>query len=167
MQNYESVLRYAMQMELDGHNFYMENKDKFAKATSKKMFLQLADIEMKHYEYLKSLLETYLDTNTIKLDPEIIEKEEDLDIFKEREDSEKIEYTLEQSDTPDLTILRMAYLIERDYKEFYQNVAENSDDEEIKEVFNTLAKWEAGHEALFKCEYNRLMKEYMNLPWGG
>ena len=61
----------------------------------------------------------------------------------------------------------MAYLIERDYKEFYENVAEDSEDEEIKEVFNTLAKWEAGHEALFKAEYNRLMKEYMNLPWGG
>ena len=167
MQNYESVLRYAMQMELDGHNFYMENKDKFAKTTSKRMFLELADIEMKHYEFLKSLLDTYLDTKTIKIDPDMIEREEDMDIFKEREESEKIEYTLEQSDIPDLTILRMSYLIERDYKEFYQGIADNSEDEDIKEVFNTLAKWEAGHEELFKTEYNRLMKEYMNLPWGG
>ena len=167
MKNYESVLRYAMQMELDGHNFYMENKDKFTKTTSKKMFLELADIEMKHYEYLKSLLETYLETNTIKIDPEVIEKEEDMDIFQDREDSEKLEYTLEQSDIPDLTILRMAYLIERDYKEFYEGVAEDSEDEDIKEVFNTLAKWEAGHEQLFKEEYKRLMNEYMNLPWGG
>lgn len=90
-----------------------------------------------------------------------------MDIFKEREKSEKIEYTLEQSDIPDLTILRMAYLIERDYKEFYEGVAENSEDEDIKDVFNTLAKWEAGHEELFKSEYDRLMKEYMSLPWGG
>ena len=167
MQNYESVLRYAMQMELDGHNFYMENKDKFIKTTSKKMFAELADIELEHYNYLKSLLKTYLETNTIKLDEEMLEKEEDLDIFKTREDSEKLEYTLEQSDIPDLTILRMAYLIERDYKEFYENVAENSQDEEIKKVFEQLAHWEAGHEKLFKAEYNRLMKEYMNLPWGG
>lgn len=167
MQNYESILRYAMQMELDGHNFYLENKDKFIKTTSKKMFEELADIEMEHYEYLKSLLHTYLETNTIKVDKDILEKEEDIDIFKSREESGKIEYTLDQSDIPDLTILRMAYLIERDYKEFYEGVAENAEDEEMKEVFTTLAKWEAGHEKLFKTEYNRLMKEYMNLPWGG
>ncbi len=167
MQNYESVLRYAMQMELDGHNFYVDNEEKFTKTTSKKMFAELADIEMKHYEFLKELLEAYLKTDKIKIDPEMIEREEDLDIFQAREDSEKIEYTLEQSDIPDLTILRMAYLIERDYKEFYENIAQNTDDEEIKKVFTTLAKWEAGHEKLFKGEYDRLMKEYMNLPWGG
>lgn len=167
MQNYESVLRYAMQMELDGHNFYVDNEEKFTKTTSKKMFSELADIEMKHYEYLKGLLETYLKTNTIKIDPEMMEREENFDIFKAREDSEKIEYTLEQSDIPDLTILRMAYLIERDYKEFYENIAQNTDDEEIKKVFTTLAKWEAGHETLFKNEYDRLMKEYMSMPWGG
>lgn len=167
MQNYESVLRYAMQMELDGHNFYMDNKEKFVKTTSKRMFEELADIEMKHYEFLKELLEAYLKTDKIKMEPEMIEREEDLDIFKSREESEKLEYTLEQSDIPDLTILRMAYLIERDYKEFYENVAQNSNDPEIKKVFTTLAKWEAGHEELFKNEYDRLMKEYMNLPWGG
>ena len=167
MQNYESVLRYAMQMELDGHNFYMDNKEKFEKRTSKKMFEVLADIEMKHYYYLKSLLEEYLETDKIKVDPEMIEREEDLSIFEAREESEKIEYTLEQSDVPDLTIMRMAYLIERDYKEFYEGVAEKAKDEDIKEVFTTLAEWEAGHEKLFKDEYDRLMEEYMNLPWGG
>lgn len=167
MQNYESVLRYAMQMELDGHNFYMDNKDKFEKTTSKKMFLELADIEMKHYKYLEDLLERYLETDEIKMDPEMLDKEEDLDIFKDRKESEKLDYTLEQSDIPDLTIMRMAYLIERDYKEFYEDVAEKAKDEEVKKVFTTLARWEAGHEELFKNEYDRLMKEYMNLPWGG
>lgn len=167
MQNYESILRYAMQMELDGHNFYMDNKDKFEKTTSKRIFEELADIEMDHYNYLKSLLEEYLETDQITVDEDIIEKEEDLSIFEEREDSEKIEYTLEQSDIPDLTIMRMAYLIERDYKEFYQGVADKAENEDIKEVFTTLAKWEAGHEKLFKREYDRLMKEYMSLPWGG
>lgn len=61
----------------------------------------------------------------------------------------------------------MAYLIERDYKEFYIEASNNADDESIKMIFNKLATWEEGHEKLFKNEYDRRMKEYMSLPWGG
>ena len=61
----------------------------------------------------------------------------------------------------------MAYLIERDFKEFYNDAAENANDEAAKAIFTKLATLEAGHELLFKTEYNKRMKEYMNLPWGG
>ena len=88
-------------------------------------------------------------------------------IFEAREESEHLEATLGESDIPDLTIMRMAYLIERDFKEFYTNAAENANDEDARAIFTKLASWEAGHELLFKTEYNKLMKEYMNLPWGG
>ena len=61
----------------------------------------------------------------------------------------------------------MAYLIEKDFKEYYTNAMENADDEGARKIFERLAKWEEGHEKLFKYEYDRRMKEYMNLPWGG
>ena len=61
----------------------------------------------------------------------------------------------------------MAYLIERDFKEFYENAVESVKDEDAKVLFRSLAKWEKGHEALFKKEYDKRMKEYMSLPWGG
>lgn len=34
----------------------------------------------------------------------------------------------------DLTVIRMAYLIERDYKEFYQETSEMVEDENVKEL---------------------------------
>ena len=61
----------------------------------------------------------------------------------------------------------MAYLIERDFKEFYEDAAEKAQNPGAKAVFTKLAQWEKGHEELFKKEYDKRMKEYMSLPWGG
>lgn len=154
-----------MQMELDGYNFFIENSEKFTDPTSKALFLKLAKIEMEHYKYLENQLNSYKKTNNFDISSEVMDREEN--IFELRAESEHIEATLQESDIPDITILRMAYLIERDYKEFYTNAAESSDDENIKAIFNKLASWEEGHEAIFKQEYDRRMKEYMTLPWGG
>lgn len=120
---------------------------------------------MEHYKYIENLLNRYIETDSFGMDPELLDREES--IFEEREDSEHIDATLQESDIPDITVLRMAYLIERDYKEFYQNAADNIEDKEVKAIFERLSKWEEGHESLFKSEYDRRMKEYMTLPWGG
>jgi rubrerythrin len=120
---------------------------------------------MEHYDYLKNQLDSYMEKETFDTSDQVMNREED--IFKAREESEHIEATLRESDIPDLTILRMAYLIERDYKEFYETAAHNADDEGIRMIFEKLSKWEEGHERLFKAEYDRRMKEYMTLPWGG
>lgn len=165
MQTYEQIFKYSMQMEVDGYNFYMEKAEALANPTSKKIFTDLAEEEKRHYKYLEELLNKYLADGNFK------EKIDDLpeyeSIFEAREESEHLNETLEESDIPDLTILRTAYLIERDAKEFYDNISENVEDEDIKAVFIKLSKWEEGHETLFKSEYKRRMKEYMNFPWGG
>lgn len=166
MKKYEQIMRYAMQMELDGHNFFKEKAETFENPTTKALFLQLAEVEMEHYNFIKIQLENYLETNTIDVDSEMFHRDEE-SIFKNREKSEHLDETLQESDIPDLTVLRMAYLIERDYKEFYTKAAEKAEDENVKKLFEKLAKWEAGHEKIFKKEYNRRMEEYMNLPWGG
>lgn len=165
MKKYEQVIRYAMQMELDGSNFFKENAEKVNKETAKTLFLNLAKSEMEHYEYLKRHLEKYISGETFELEKRI----EDIDpeIFEQRLEKEHVEEALKESDIPDITILRMAYLIERDFKEFYQQAADQADEPLIKELFETLATWEAGHEAIFKKEYDKRMKEYMSLPWGG
>ncbi len=165
MKTYEQIFRYAMQMELDGYNFYKDKAKDMSNPTTEKLFLNLSKTEMEHYKYIENLLNRYIETDSFGMDPELLDREES--IFEEREDSEHIDATLQESDIPDITVLRMAYLIERDYKEFYQNAADNIEDKEVKAIFERLSKWEEGHESLFKSEYDRRMKEYMTLPWGG
>lgn len=165
MQNYESILRYAMQMEKDGYNFFKENAEKFSEPTSRQLFLNLSKIEMEHYNYLERQLKHYLEESSFDTSAEVMSREEH--IFSDREKSEHLQATLGESDIPDLTILRMAYLIEKDFHEFYTQAAEDAKDEGAKKIFGKLAQWEKGHEELFKKEYDRRMKEYMSLPWGG
>jgi rubrerythrin len=67
---------------------------------------------------------------------------------------------------PDLPILRMAYLIERDFTEFYEQAAKKAEGE-VRIVLETLAKWERRHAALFKQMHDRAFDEYAQMPWGG
>ena len=61
MKKYEQAIRYAMQMELDGHDFFKEKSEKVSGETAKKLFVQLGDIEMENYHFLKKHLDKYLE----------------------------------------------------------------------------------------------------------
>jgi len=67
---------------------------------------------------------------------------------------------------PDLSILRMAYLIERDLSEFYEMAAATMEGT-AKEALTMLAEWERGHERLFKELHDKIFQEYAAMPWGG
>jgi rubrerythrin len=67
---------------------------------------------------------------------------------------------------PDLPVLRTAYLIEHDFAEFYDNAARQAEGE-AKKVLEMLARWEHGHEVLFKQMHDKAFEEYAQMPWGG
>ncbi|MDD2481656.1 MAG: ferritin family protein [Lutispora sp.] len=166
MLNYINILKYAMDREKEGQKFFEDNASRFSSPVSKALFEKLAGLEQEHYDFLKEQVDYYINNKSVKpLDEKILNREENL--FVKREDSEKIEMSLSQSDVPDLAIMRMAYLIEKDFAEYYKDAAEKATDEDAKKLFTMLSNWELGHEKLFKDEYNRLMEEYMTLPWGG
>jgi rubrerythrin len=60
----------------------------------------------------------------------------------------------------------MAYLIERDFAEFYEMAAQKSEGE-ARKVLEMLAEWERGHERLFKGLHDMAFEEYAAMPWGG
>ena len=66
---------------------------------------------------------------------------------------------------PVLPILRMAYLIERDFAEFYRTAAARVEGK-AKQALEMLALWETGHENLFKNLHDRAFEEYAQMPWG-
>ncbi len=50
-----NVFEYAMKMETDGRQFYLEHANKVALPEFKKILLELADDEQKHYNLFKAL----------------------------------------------------------------------------------------------------------------
>ncbi len=162
-----SILHYAQEMELAGRDFYEEKGKIFSDPTTRNLFLNLADTEQEHYEIISNELKAYTeDPGSFAVSDTILSRDES-NIFMQREGSEALDTTLVESDVPDLTVMRMAYLIERDYKEFYDEAIDMVDEVNVKVLLKRLSDWELGHERLFKKEYDRLKKEYLTFPWGG
>ncbi len=165
MKQYITILKYAMEMEKQGHEFFKSNASKMTSPSAKEMFEKLAAVEVDHYNFLKEQVEHIEANNEIKVVELDINREKNL--FEDRASKEMLDHTVTESMAPELTILRTAYLMEKDFAEYYKNAAANASDESAKKLFETLATWEEGHEDLFKTEYDRSMKEFMNQPWGG
>ncbi len=162
-----NILKYALDMELNGHNFFREKAEVFSDPTTASLFRELAAVEMEHYELIKAELDAYTQSpEAFELNEEVLQRDES-NIFQQRQGSEALDTTLVESDVPDVTIMRMAYLIERDFKEFYEEAKDMVEDENVKKLLQRLSDWEKGHETIFKREYDRLKKEYLTLPWGG
>jgi rubrerythrin len=86
--------------------------------------------------------------------------------FSQRAASEAIDQTVAEAMVPDLPILRMAYLIERDFAEFYELSAAQATGE-ANRALSLLASWERGHERLFKTFHDKAFSLYAEMPWGG
>ncbi len=164
-QNYKNIIRYAMERELQGVDFFRQQAEKVNLASAKDMLLRLSEIEMDHYEYLKEQLDHFEQYKIFKEVDFDLDREKN--IFEDRAESEQLGQQMTESMIPDMSVLRTAYLMEKDFAEFYQDTADQSDDQNAKKLFSTLALWERGHERMFKQEYQRLMDDYMTQPWGG
>jgi len=161
--NIKKVYEYALNREYEGKNFFETNAQRMSHAAAKGIFLRLAQEEQAHIDFIQGLLdglegEQEGSNAALELDGE--------GLFAQRAESEMLDQTVIESMVPDLAILRMAYLIERDFAEFYEMAAAQTDGE-AQTALNALAQWERGHERLFKDLHDRVFQEYAEMPWGG
>lgn len=161
--NVRRVYEYALQREHEGKHFFQTNAERMSHAAASGIFVRLADEEQKHIEFIEGLIES-LDRGQVR--GEARDELESEDRFSRRAESEMLDQTIIESMIPDVAILRTAYLIERDFAEFYELAAEKAEGE-AKTVLTALARWERGHERLFKDLHDRVFQEYAEMPWGG
>jgi rubrerythrin len=159
------IYEYALQREHEGKNFFESNAERMSHAAAKGIFHTLAAEEQKHIEFIESLLEAF--DSGGEADAAIAaELEKKGDFFLERARSEMLDQTVMESMVPDLPILRMAYLIEHDFSEFYEMAASKTEGD-AREALTMLARWERVHEQLFKMLHDEIFEEYAAMPWGG
>lgn len=159
------VYEYALQREHEGRDFFLQHAGRFSHAAVSDAFNKLAEEEENHIRFIQSLIDALdadphsaLDTGS---------QLETAGFFSQRAASEMLDQTVIQSMVPDLSVLRMAYLIERDFAEFYEQTAQRVKDETAKKSLSMLAQWERGHEKLFKEMHDRAFEAYAGMPWGG
>jgi rubrerythrin len=158
------IYEYALQREHEGKRFFAQNAERLSHAAAAGAFRQLAAEEQKHIEFIQAQIEA-LDRGEapdLTMGAELQEE----GFFSQRAESEMLDQTVIEAMVPDLPVLRTAYLIERDFAEFYEMAAGKSEGE-AKKVLQMLASWERGHERLFKHLHDRAFEEYAEMPWGG
>lgn len=161
MKKIQKILEFAMRMEKDAENFYNYYLDKVDSASTKELFRELAETEKHHYSILKQKFEELsfseppitiswvVDDNFAARDPHILADNSDT-----ADSGAEI--------ISDLSAIRMAYLIENDFAEFYGNAVQSVEDEEAKKFLLTLYEWETKHRELFYQKYRELLKKH----WG-
>lgn len=143
-----NILAYAIKREEEGERFYKDNLKRVTSKETRAVMESLAEMEREHAELLQGRYKT------LKEKGEWLPFNVDLqggNIFQERFEAEKTTKADLESDLSDITILRMAYLIENDLAEFYKSASEKIEDPEGKRLFLTLSNWEVEHKnALYK-----------------
>jgi rubrerythrin len=158
------IYEYALQREHEGKRFFLDNSERLSSAAAVGAFKKLAGEEQKHIEFIEKQIDL-LGENRFS-STEMGEAMEKAGFFSQRAQSELLDQTVLEAMVPDLPVLRMAYLIERDFSEFYE-MAANKADADAKNVLNMLARWERIHEKLFKELHDKAFEEYAQMPWGG
>lgn len=161
----EKIYRYALQREYEGRDFFRSNAGRFSHAAVSGAFEKLAGEEEKHITFIQSLIDGLHKEGTAGL---AVGKEMDkAGFFSERAESELLDQTVIEAMVPDLPVLRTAYLIERDFAEFYEMSSQRVEDKTAKQSLEMLGRWERQHEKLFKAMHDRAFEEYAAMPWGG
>lgn len=165
--NVRKILEYALQREYEGKAFFDNNAGRLSNAAATGAFKAIAKEEQRHIEFIQAQLNA-LDTKEAgqwtAQNP--APKLDEAEFFANRADKEMIVQTVNEAMLADLPVLRMAYLIERDFSEFYRQAASKTEGD-ARVILDMLARWEAGHERLFKKMHDEAFEKYAEMPWGG
>jgi rubrerythrin len=158
------IYEYALAREREGKRFFQENASRLSHSAAVGAFNRLADEEQRHIEFIQ--MQINLLDHPGKEAVEMPVEPGGVGYFTQRAASEGIDQTVYESMVPDLPVLRMAYLIERDFAEFYESSAQKAEGQ-AKTVLESLATWERNHERFFKQLHDRVLEQYEDMPWGG
>lgn len=150
------ILEYALSKEIEGMQFY-ESKSKTVKIKQvKDIFEELSNMEKGHVNYISGLIKNVKDHDYV-----YFSQEEDIGQTFSKRAQEEIVYGGDfESVKSDIPVLRMAYLIEEDFVNYYKKAAQSVDDDEMKKILNHLAEWEEDHRDRIYTLYQKVAKDY-------
>ena len=165
-QNLIKIFKYALNQEETGKSFFQTSIQRMDWPAAVDAFSQLIKEEEKHILFIKRILGMLDEGRPEKLKNMANQEIQKDNFFDDRAKKEFLQERLYESMVPDVTIFNVAWLIEKDLREFYEKMA-NQTEGYAKEAFALLASWERGHEDFFRDYREKLIEIYSHLSWGG
>ncbi len=134
-----NVFDYAMKMETDGRDFYLEHAEKVTTPELKQILLQLADDELKHFNIFKAMRDR--GTAEYQEGQKTLILETVKNIFETMR-KQKMEFTFAAGA---VQIWKEAREVEKNTETFYREKAKEMDNESHKHIWNRIADEEHRH----------------------
>lgn len=160
-----SVLREALDMELQGRQFFEDVAEKVKHPRTKSVFASLVKQELRHVEVIGEELRRLKEGGSwgsleeLQTSPPRHRK---LSVFEEK----RFKQLVFDPAAGELEALKLGIEIEQKSIEYYRNAGARSDDPKAKEVFNWLVGQEAGHLTILNAEheYRSNPQYYYDIP---
>ncbi len=146
------IIRQAILNEIEGYEFYKLASTKGSEEI-KAAFKELADEELKHVEFLKTLFEVINTNDSDEMKLDLQEALPSPGIFK----WEKVGKELNSFA---MSVFSIGMQMEKDSIEFYQNAKDLTNINAVKELFDILIEWEKVHLDQFTTQYNLYKEEW-------
>ncbi len=133
------IFEFAMKMETDGRNYYLEHAEKTEIPQLKKIFLEMADDELKHYEIFKALRDgTSAEYDDAKQTTILSSAKNVFETLKSEGEHFSFDAGVEK-------IWEQARDVEKKAETFYREKANEVTDEKQKHILNRIADEEHRH----------------------
>lgn len=147
------VFKQAILNEVEGYEFYKMAAHNTEDEAVKKEFMNLANEELKHIDWLKDAFMKLSGDPSDSVALAEIESPPSPEIFK----WEKLQI---KNANLAVSVLGIGIEMERASVEFYKKAMADTPYEAAKRLFDVLAKWEQVHLEQFSAAYNTLMKDW-------
>jgi len=158
------ILRNAVEMEIQGKEFYERGAEKMRNQRGKEMFLSLVKQERVHVDILEDQLnrfvhdKVWLSLKQLKNGAPATK----ISVFQDK-DIKKIEIG---PNAGELDVIKLGMEVEKKSVEYYRAAGNDLQDKNAKDIFNWLVAQEAGHLTVLQAEYDYRTKSgfYMGDP---
>ena len=139
----QDIIRAAIQLEHDGHKFYLDAAAKTSNALARKMFESLADDELRHIEWIEQLAPGEKSAEAVN--KELYQRLSN--IFANAPESVRRTAEVTQDD---IEAIKLGIDMEVKSRDAYLRWAEESETEELRSLCEVLADAERFHRELLE-----------------
>jgi rubrerythrin len=136
------ILRKAYQIEVDGYTFYSMTADRAAKPAVRELFSKLAQDEVQHQAFLRSVLKNYDEQGIGAFSIAI--KIPDLGAFSDRIFTARFRQQAEGA-AFEMAALSVGMTLEKNAVAHFSAAARDATDHEVRQFYTYLADWERKH----------------------
>ena len=140
----DDLLVEAMDSEIEAKRFYEEASAKAQSQAGKKLFQELADFELNHYQRIRAIIETRNRGSRIRDSDQR---------HKAHVIRAEIKGEIETNKDEIISVIHLAIESEKNAQLRYQRIAEAIDDDEGKQIFERFVEEERNHQRILEDQF--------------